>query len=161
VLSRARLLAAGATLFALGIVAGSVIGVTGTFAAFSGTTSNGSNSFTAKPDWVAPTASAVVIAKTAGGTTGFLKQGGTYNVYANVSDTGSPASGTSSVTANVSTITTGQTSAALTAGSYSLCGTTYGDRTASLTANASLSAGAYTFSLTSTDAAGNSGTQSG
>ncbi len=44
--SGARLLAAGASLFALGMVVGPVTGVT--FAAFSGTTSNGSNSVTAK-----------------------------------------------------------------------------------------------------------------
>ena len=119
-----------------------------------------SNAFTTAADWTAPTASSV-IGKTTGYTTGFIKQGGTYYVYAQVTDNGNPPGGVSTVTANVSTITTGQTAVSLTAGSYSAGGVSYNYRSASLTANASLSAGTYTYSITSTDVGGHSGTQSG
>ncbi|MFN8160605.1 MAG: Ig-like domain-containing protein [Solirubrobacterales bacterium] len=129
--------------------------------AFGSTTPSAGNTITAATDFRAPTSSATVIAKSAGGTTGYVKQGGAYFVYAKVTDTGNPASGISAVTANVSSITTGQTAAALSAGSYTVSGSSYNYRSASLTANASLTAGSYSFTLTMTDAAGNSGTQSG
>src|SRR5690242_16900716 len=80
-----------------------------TAATFNATTSNAGSSFAAAADWAPPTVSSTVIAKTTGGTAGFIHQGGTYYVYANASDTGNPASGVSAVKANVSTITTGQT----------------------------------------------------
>lgn len=131
------------------------------FAVFTRTSSVGGNAFFTRADWVAPTASASVIAKTAGGATGFIKQAGTYYVYANVTDTGNPASGVSSVTANVGSISTGQTAVALSSGSFTIGGVTYNRRTASITANSTLAAGTYTYSITSTDAAGNSGTQTG
>lgn len=44
---------------------------------------------------------------------GFIRPGGTYNLYAQVADTGSPASGGSTVTANLSSIASGQTAASL------------------------------------------------
>ncbi len=78
-----------------------------------------------------------------------------------MTDTGNPASGVSTVTANESTVTTGQTAVALAAGSFSVGGTSYTHRTAAQTANAVLAAGSKTYSLTMADAAGNSGTQSG
>lgn len=128
------------------------------YAIFTKQATVGSNSFSTAADWVAPTTSASVIAKTAGGTVGYIHQGSTYYVYASVTDTGNPASGVSTVTANVSSITTGQTAASLTAGSYTIGGVTYSYRSASLTANAALSAGSYTYSITATDAAGNAAT---
>ena len=109
-----------------------------TFAGFGATTSNSADTFAAAADWVAPSVSSTVIAKTAGGTPGFIRQGGTYFVYANVTDTGNPASGVSTVKANIGTITTGQTSVTLNAGSFSVGGVTYNRRTSSVTANASL-----------------------
>ena len=57
-----------------------------------------------------------MIGKTVGGVTGFIRQGGTYYVYATVAtDTGNPASGIASVKANVEGVTTGQTAVALVA----------------------------------------------
>jgi hypothetical protein len=109
-------------------------------------------------DSVAPSVTAAAIAKTQGGTAGFIKQGGTYYVYANVTDGGS---GVATVTANVNTVTTGQTAAPLSAGSYTAGGVTYNYRSAQLTANAALTAGAKAFTVTAADAAGNSVTQSG
>jgi hypothetical protein len=131
------------------------------FAAFTSNTSNGGNSFAAAADYRAPTVSTTVIAKTVGYDAGYVKQGGTYYAYANVADTGNPASGISSATANVSAVTTGSTAVTLTAGSYSAQGTSYNYRSASLTASNPLAAGSKSYSITSTDAAANGGTQTG
>lgn len=134
------------------------------WAAFSSTTSSGPNSFSAAADFVAPTASTSVIAKTVGYLAGKIRQGGAYYVYANVTDTGNPASGVSTVTADVSAITTGSTAVALTStgGPFSVNGVSYTYRSASVTANAVLAAAPYGYSLTMTDVAGNnSGPQSG
>ena len=111
-------------------------------------------------DMQAPTVSGSVIAKSQGGTAGFVKQGGTYRVYANVSD-GAAGSGVATVTANVNTVTTGQTAAALTSGSYTVGGTTYNYRSAQLTASNPLAAGAKAYTITAADSAGNGGTQGG
>jgi Bacterial Ig-like domain len=119
------------------------------------------NSITAATDFRAPTASGSVIGKTSGGVTGQIKKGGTYYVYAKATDTGNPASGVSKVTANVSTITSGSTTVALSAGTFSAGGVSYGYRSAALTAGSALAAGSYTYSLTLTDVAGNSKTQTG
>ena len=119
------------------------------------------NELVAAADWVAPSASASVIGKSQGGVPGYIRQGGTYLVYANVSDSGAPASGIASVTANASAITTGQSAAALSAGSFPIGGVTYSHRSGALTANASLAAGTYAYSLAAKDLANNSRTQSG
>lgn len=128
---------------------------------FTATAPDAGNTITAATDFRAPTASASVIGKTAGGIVGSIKKGGTYYVYANVGDTGNPASGVSKVTANVSSITSGSTAVALSSGSFSAGGVIYGYRSAALTAGSTLAAGSYSYSLTLTDAAGNSKTQTG
>jgi hypothetical protein len=99
-----------------------------------------------------PTLAGASIAKSTGGTGAYIKQGGTYYVYANVTGSGTPPAGVSSVTANVSAITTGQTAVAMTSGSYTVGTQTYDYRSAQLTAKSSLSAGSksYTVSLTET-----------
>ena len=112
-------------------------------------------------DIVAPTVTASVISKAVPYWPGYIRQAGTYFVYANVTDAGNPPSGVATVTANVSSITTGQTALALVAGSYSVGGLAYGYRSASVTANTPLTAGSYTYSVTATDASANSATQSG
>jgi len=122
---------------------------------------NAGNSITAATDFRAPSASAATIGKTAGGIAGQIKKGATYYVYANASDTGNPASGVATITANVSSLTTGSTAVALSAGSFNANGVSYGYRSAALTASTSLAAGTYSYSLTLTDVAGNSKTQSG
>jgi hypothetical protein len=109
-------------------------------------------------DSVAPTVSAAAISKTQGGTVAYVKQGGTYYVYANVADGGS---GVTTVTTNVNTVTTGQTAVTMTAGSYTAGGVSYNYRTAQLTASNPLAAGSKAFTVTAADAAGNSVTQSG
>jgi hypothetical protein len=128
---------------------------------FTATGSSPGNSITAATDFRAPTASGSAIGKTAGGLAGQIKKGATYYVYANASDSGNPASGVATVTANVSSLTAGSTAVALSAGSFNSGGVSYGFRSAALTAGASLAAGSYSYSLTLTDVAGNSQTQSG
>ena len=77
----------------------------------------------------APSASASVIAKPQGGTAGYVTlESATYYVYANVADSGNPASGIASVKANVSNVTSGQTAVALVAGSYTVDGVSYNYR---------------------------------
>jgi hypothetical protein len=132
----------------------------GTLSAFNFSLSTPSASFTAATDWTAPSASAAVIGRTSAYYTGYIKQGAGYYVYANVADTGNPASGIESVTANVSTTTSAHPAVALAAGSYNAGGVAYNYRTAALTANSTLAAGSYTFTITSTDKAANSETQS-
>ncbi len=101
-----------------------------------------------------PEVGASTLAKSAGGVPAYIKQGGTYFIYANVTGSGNPPSGLSTVTANVSTITTGATAVALSHGSFTVGGQTYNYRSAQQTANGSLSAGSKSYSLTLTDTAG-------
>jgi predicted ribosomally synthesized peptide with SipW-like signal peptide len=147
-----------AVLLGVGFVLG--LGGGATYAAFSATTSNGGNSLSTAADWTAPTVPSAVIAHSPG-VSGFIGQGKTYRVYANVSDSGNPASGVSTVTANVTNITAGQNSANLSSGSFTVGGTSYGYRSNSLTADNPLSAGSKSFSITATDGASNSATQNG
>jgi hypothetical protein len=148
----------------LALALGMVVAVTAAYAAYSATTSNPTSTITAAPDWTAPTASASVIARSAGcapTTPGYIKQGGTYYVYGAVTDTGNPASGVATVKADESAVTAGQTAVALAAGSFSVGGTSYTHRTAAQTANAVLTAGSKSYSLAMADTAGNSGSQTG
>ena len=92
---------------------------------------------------------------------GFIRQGGTYYVYANVTDGGCAPSGIATVRANVSTVTTGSTAVALSAGAFTVGGVAYNYRSASLTANGTLTAGAKAYTITSTDNAANGQTQTG
>lgn len=152
-------LAASALVVAAAVALGDI---TTTLAAFASAADNPSNSITAAPDFRAPAVSTAAIGKTQGGSTGFLKQGGAYYVYANVAaDTGNPASGLATIKANVANVTTGSTAVSLVAGSYTAGGASYGWRSAALTANATLTAGAKSFTVTATDNAANSGSLSG
>jgi len=144
---------------AVGLTAGTLTAPT--WAAFSSAGSNPGNAIAAAPDFRAPAASATVVLKSQGGTPGYVKKGGAYTVLAEVSDTGNPASGIAGVTADASTLTAGGTAVALSAGSFSAAEVTYNRGTASLTAGASLTEGAKSYSLTSTDVAGNARTQTG
>jgi hypothetical protein len=126
-----------------------VAGGPAALAAFT-STSSAANTVATAADWTAPSVSDTVIAKQTGYLAGSIKQGGGYYVYANVADSGNPASGISTVRTDVSAITTGQTAVTLTAGSYSVNGTSYNYRSGALTANGSLS-GTKSYTITSTD----------
>jgi hypothetical protein len=124
-------------------------------AAFGSKTQNENDIVTAAPDFTPPAITATVASKALGGITGYVRKGGGYYVYANVSaDTGNPASGIAGVKANAAELTTGQTEAALTAGTYTAGGVTYNYRSAELIATATVE-GSKTYSVTATDKAGN------
>jgi hypothetical protein len=123
-------------------------------------TSQNPQTVSAVADFLAPSASASVIAKSQGGIDGYVKKGGTYYVYADVSDSGNPSSGIASIKADISAITSGQTAVSFSAGSYTVDGDSFNYRSAQLTAGGSLSAGSKAYSLTFADAAGNSRSQS-
>jgi hypothetical protein len=129
------------------------IGGGATFAAFSWTTANHSNSFATDTDWTTPTGSSV-IGRTGSATGGYIAQGSAYRVYANATDSGNPASGIGSVTANVRNITAGQTTVPLTTtgGPWTIDGVSYAYRSVSLTADNPLAPGPTTYSLTVADA---------
>ncbi len=128
-------------------------------AAFTSTTS-AANTVATAADWTAPSVGSTVIAKSTGYLAGSIKQGGTYHVYANVTDGGNPPSGIATVRSDVSAVTSGQTSLTLTAGSYSVNGVSYGYRSAALTAGSPLS-GTKAYTITSTDALAYSNLQTG
>jgi hypothetical protein len=147
---------------ALGVVlVGSGSGYT--LANLTSSATSGGNAFTtaASFDTVAPTVSATVVAKTGQWFAGFTRQGGGYYVYANATDGGAFVSGIATIQADVSVLTAGATAVALVAGSYSVEGVSYGFRSAALTERNPLASGAKTYTLTSTDNAGNVRVQSG
>jgi hypothetical protein len=153
-----------ATFFAVALgvlVVGSGTGVT--LANLTSSATLGGNAFTtaASFDTVAPTVSTTVVAKTGQYAAGFVAQGGTYYVYANATDGGAFLSGIATVRADISVLTAGATSVALVAGTYSVEGVSYGYRSAALTVRNPLAVGVKTYTLTSTDNAGNSRVQTG
>ncbi len=158
---RRRAAATTAALCAAALLSGLTITLGGVFGLFSSTNANPSNNFASAPDYVAPSAARSVIGKTQGGTPGYVHQGGTYYVFADLSDSGNPASGIAGATSNTSTVTTGASSTTLSSGSFTVGGLSYSHRTASVTANASLPEGTYTYTLGLSDNAGNSRSQSG
>ena len=109
-------------------------------------------------DNTVPSITAITIQKSVGGGTGAIRQGGTYYVYANVTDAGS---GVSTVTADTSDFDTGVTATALSSGSWTANGVSYNRRSALLTANAAVTPGNHPFSVTATDLASNSFTENG
>jgi hypothetical protein len=132
----------------------------GTLSAYTATTATPSGPFVAAADWTAPTVSTAVVGRSTAYDTGAIAQGATYYAYANATDTGNPASGVASVSANLSSLTAGKTSVALTAGSYTAGGVSYGYRSPSEVAANPLAAGSPAVGITSTDTAANSATQS-
>jgi len=161
--SRSRIALAATALLALAGAATN-LPTTPIHAAFSGSSSNPSTGLASAPDWVAPSASATVIAKDPlGYIPGFVRPNGTYRAYAQESDTGNPASGTATVTGDLTALTVGQSAAALAAGAFSVGGVSYNRRGAALSVAAGTTAGAKAYSLTLTDSASpaNARTQTG
>ena len=127
-------------------------------------TDNASNTgsptaFSVTADNTSPTASAAVVVASATSGVGYVRQGGTYVVYASAVDAGAPASGIASVTADVSTLTPGVTALSLPkcTSSCSVGGVTYGYKSAVTTAGSPLAEGAFSAPVTATDKAGNTG----
>jgi hypothetical protein len=113
-------------------------------------------------DNTAPTISREVVADATANSAGFIKQGGTYYAYAQVSDA---TSGVFSVSADLHTTTTGASSVAMTTsgGPWTIGGQSYNYRSSLQTANASLpeSGNPYGFSVTASDVASNSSSANG
>jgi len=137
-------------------VASTTIGMT--HGAFAAQTSEGANIITAMPDFRGPTISRIAIGKNTGGVpigaTAFLKPSATYRIYAQVTDVGTPPSGTATVTANVTNVTAGQTAVTLNAGNVTAGGLTYNYSSAVLTAGA-LGNGPKAYTVNATDVAAN------
>jgi hypothetical protein len=138
--------------------AGLIVCVGSTAAAFRSPAESEGNSVTAAADFRAPAVVASAVGKAQGGATGFVKKGGAYFVYANVSDSGNPASGTASVSANVASLTAGATAVALSPGTFTAGGQTYNYRSAQQTAGPGLTEGAVSYAVLATDNASNSAT---
>ena len=119
-----------------------------------GTTTGG-----ATADNTAPTVSSAAVATVVTNVPGYLSQARDYIVYGDTSDA---ASGIWKLTAKASNLTTGQTALVMPAcvSSCSAGGVAHGFTSAATTANATLSAGSKTYTLTATDNAGNATTTS-
>jgi hypothetical protein len=117
-------------LVVLPILAAAIFGAT--WSAFSSQTDNTGDSISAAPDYAAPSVSAQSITKAAGGIGGYLAQNSQFYVYANVTDTGNPASGIASVNASGNLPGYGQQSIPLstTGGPWTVGGVTYNYRSA-------------------------------
>jgi hypothetical protein len=137
-------------------MASATVGVT--HGAFAGQTDASGNIITAMPDFRGPTITRIAIGKNTGGVpigaTDFLKPSATYRIYAQVTDVGTPPSGTATVKADVSNVTAGQIAVTLNAGNVTAGGKTYNYSSAVLTAGA-LANGPKAYMVTATDVATN------
>jgi hypothetical protein len=127
---------------------------------------SGGASFAVIVDNTGPSVSTVIAATTGASPQGFVKQSGTYRVYANVTDLPSGAGASSgmngsSLSANVSAVTTGQTAVALSACGGCGPGSVYAYQTAQLTASTPLSEGSKAYSVSASDNLGTGGSSSG
>jgi hypothetical protein len=108
----------------------------------------------AQVDLTPPVITRAVVAKTAASTAGTVRQGGVYNVYAQVTDTTTvPAA-----TANASSFDTGVTATSLvtTSGPWTVGGLSYNFRSADLTANTGLTTGtSFNYTISASDSAAN------
>ncbi len=135
------------------VLVGAFAGVT--LAAFSSKTDNLSNSVTAASDYRAPTVSAQTVTKAAGGIGGYIAQNTQFYAYAQVTDTGNPASGIAPPVNALSTLPGyGLQTVPLVAGAYSVGGVAYNYRTAIQTMPP-IGPGTIVGSVDTTDVAGN------
>jgi hypothetical protein len=126
------------------------------WAAFATPTTSAGNEYRAAPDWVAPSAARSVVEKSQGGIPGYIRPGGGYRVLAQVTDSGNPSSGITSVIADG-----GEGPQALSSGTiFTVGGLDYNYRSALVTTSA-VPEGVYPYTLASTDGVGNSRLQSG
>jgi len=153
---RGRRLALALVVLALG-VGSQALGQTQ--AAFRGATGPAGNSFSVVPDFVAPTVVRTRAADPSNPPSYEVRQCRFYHAYAEVTDTGNPASGVAAVAANLSPLTGGAGAESLSAGAFSLDGVSYGYQSRPLLATAD--PGAYDYSLTSTDYAANGRVETG
>ena len=103
---------------------------------------SGGESSAATVDVATGTVVASTVAKWQGGTSGYIRKGWPYHVYANVA--GDPLS----VTADVGSLTPGATAVPLVAGTYTAGGTTYNYRSSALLSSSTLDEGTSAYSVT-------------
>ena len=129
-------------------------------------TSASSSGASVQVDNTGPSVATVIAATTGTSPQGFVRQGGTYRVYANASDLPA-APGTFSgldaatLAANVSTVSAGQSAVALTSCGGCGPGSGYAFQTAQLTADAVLAEGNKLYSVSAADNLGTSASSSG
>ena len=114
-----------------------------------------------KLDTTNPAIARVVVAESTNNSAGFVKASGSYFVYAQASDA---LSGVATVTAHVSSLSTGGPSTMTTTGGpWTIGGLSYNYRSAARTARSTLTAAGspYSFSVDTTDTAGNTGSLAG
>jgi hypothetical protein len=141
------------------VLAGAFAGAT--FAAFSSKTDNLGDTVSAAPDYRAPTVSAQTVTKSTGGIGGYIAQNTQFYVYAQVVDTGNPASGIAPPVNAVANLPGyGLQTVPLVAGSYSVGGVSYNYRTA-IQPMPPIAAQTIIGSVDTADNAGNSGSSSG
>jgi hypothetical protein len=116
------------------------------------------NPFTPTADSTGPVATSATVVDATARQGGFIHQGGSFLIYANVSDAG----GVSTVTATINAIST-TTSTALTpcTSGCVVNGVTYDYKSAQQAAKNPLPAGAYNYTITATDNVGNTATSAG
>jgi hypothetical protein len=152
-LSPARRLAAGTVVALAAGLLGPSTGVgLATFSATSQAPSTFATAACFPSDTTPPTVDATVISKTVQYLPGYVRQGGTYHVYASASDNCAVAT----VRANVTALTNGQSALNVAAGAFAVGGVSYGHRSGAVTVRNPLAEGTYAYSLTVTDGAGNS-----
>jgi hypothetical protein len=133
---------------------GLVLGLSGgALAAFAATTTDGPNRFIAAADWEPPHVTRTVIAKTVGYLAGSIRQGGQFFVYAQIDDGGNPPAGVGTVTADVSSISTGGGAVPMVSGAFSAQGMPYNYRSATRTGINPMANGTRTYSFTMSDVA--------
>ncbi len=113
--------------------------------------------YTATVDSSRPSVTAAVVAMASPATVGWVHRSGSYTVYANATDAGSPASGIATVTADVSSLTPGTTALALPrcVSACSVGGVSYAYKSAAAVAGSAIADGSAPVSLTAADRAGN------
>jgi hypothetical protein len=147
---KARYLLAVAGVLALGAAG---LGSGRTEAAFRWAADSPGSSFSVAPDFTAPTVVRTRVADLSNPPSYGLRQCRFYQAYAEVTDTGNPASGVASVEADLTGLSGGSGRDTLAAGLYSLDGVGYGYR--SLPLLVTVAPGTASYGLFSTDFAGN------
>lgn len=147
---RARVLSGGVLALLAAFVLSTFVGG-GTYARFSKDASNSGNQISSAADWTAPTISRTAVAGSLGSTSSTIIGNQKYFVYAQVTDTGNPASGVALVTANMSGLTTNANAVPLSSGSWTIDGNTYNYRSTELTARGSLPTGSQSYTVIAGD----------
>jgi hypothetical protein len=134
-----------------------VLGASSAVAAFSSQAGNQDNELRAAADLTAPTVPRSVFQKIEGGVPGYVRQGGGVYVFAQLDESGNPASGVDEATA----VTAAGSEVPLVAGDYMAAGQVYNYRSTLRSMSSPLAAANYAYTVMTSDAAGNDRVESG